>query len=220
MQQVNRIVVLGLIALIAACGSGPTRRAATTSTGAALPTTAPTSAVVTSAPAPTSSTAPHAPSVTASTTSTPVPTSVPTVDQVRTAAEAFAAYYVECLRKPNECDVAKYTVDASDARAAFTKTIGDLTTSGFFVGAEDPGYTVIESVDQQADFVLVKTCEWSTMVLYGPPATPSGPPLVQNDTHGTTHIERQWVLEGGTWKIRRSDTTGTAVGVNECGPKP
>ena len=136
------------------------------------------------------------------------------------AAQAFVPYYVDCLRKPSTCDVATFTADGSDARAAATKTVADLARGGFFVGDEDPGYVVIDSIVPRSDDVLVTTCEWSTMVLYGPPATPSGPPLVQNDTHGSTHIERQWVLEGGTWKIRRSDTTGTAVGVNECGPKP
>ena len=64
MQHVNRIVLLGLTALIAACASGATRRAATTATSAALSTTAPTSTtVVTPPPAPTSSTATVAPSV-------------------------------------------------------------------------------------------------------------------------------------------------------------
>ena len=145
---------------------------------------------------------------------------MPVADQVRAAAQAFVPYYVDCLRKPATCDVATFTAEGSDARSAATKTVADLARGGFFVGDEDPGYVVIDSIVPRSDDVLVTTCEWSTMVLYGPPATPSGPPLVQNDTHGTTHIERQWVLEGGTWKIRRSDTTGTAVGVNECGPKP
>ena len=141
-------------------------------------------------------------------------------DQVRAAAEAFVPYYVACLRKPAACDVAKFTAEGSDARAAFVKTVGDLARGGFFVGDEDPGYVVIDSIEVQVDHVLVTTCEWSTMVLYGPPASAGGDPLVQNDTHGSTHGTRQWVPEAGTWKIRRSDTISTAVGVNECGPKP
>ena len=139
---------------------------------------------------------------------------------MRAAAQLFVPYYVACLRKPAACDVTTFTADGSDARSVFTQTIGDLTRGGFFVGEEDPGYVVIEAVEPKADHVLVTTCEWSTMILYGPPASPGGAPLVQNDTHGTTHGTREWVLDAGTWKIRRADTTSTAVGVNECGPKP
>lgn len=155
------------------------------------------------------------------TTAAPVrpTTTVAVSDQVRAAAQAFVPYYVGCLRQPATCDVARFTAEGSDARAAATKTIADLVRGGFFVGDEDPGVVVIDSIEVRADHVLVTTCEWSTMILYGPPATPGGPPLVQNDTHGTTYIDRQWVLDGGAWRIRRSDTTATAVGGNECSPK-
>ena len=142
------------------------------------------------------------------------------VDQVRAAAEAFVSYYVACLRKPASCDVTKFTAVGSNARSAFTRTIGDLARGGFFVGDEDPGSVVIEAIEVNTDHVLVTTCEWSTMILYGPPATTGGGPIVQNDTHGTTHIDRQWVLGDGTWKVRDEADRPGAVGVNECAPKP
>ena len=144
---------------------------------------------------------------------------MPVADQVRAAAQAFVPYYVACLRAPSTCDVTTFTAEGSDARTAFTKTIGDLDRGGFFVGDEDPGYVVIDSIELKADHTLVTTCEWSTMILYGPPATPGGAAIVQNDTHGTTRIDRQWVLDGGTWKVRHEDDRPGAVGVNECGPK-
>ena len=145
---------------------------------------------------------------------------MPVPDQVRAAAQAFGPYYVACLRTPSACDVTTFTAEGSDARSAFVKTIGDLVRGGFFVGDEDPGYVVVDSIELKADHTLVTTCEWSTMILYGPPATPGGAPIVQNDTHGTTRGARQWVLDGGTWKIRQADTLSTTTGVNECGPKP
>ena len=140
--------------------------------------------------------------------------------QVRAAAEAFVPYYVACLRKPATCDVTTFTAESSNARSAFTRTIGDLARGGFFVGDEDPGYVVIDTIEVSTDHILVTTCEWSTMILYGPPTSPGGAPIVQNDTHGTTHIDRQWVLEDRAWKVRDEvDRPGT-VGVNECAPTP
>ena len=220
MRRSYGLVVAGVLLVLAACSSGSSVTTYPTSSGNSVlststsPSAMTASTSVTSASASTSTVAPT------TTTSMPVSTSIPLLDQVRSAAIAFAPYYVDCLRKPASCDVAKFTAENSDARAVATKTIGDLVRGGFFVGDEDAGYTVIESVEPQSDFVLVKTCEWSTMVLYGPPRSPGGPPLVQNDTHGTTRIERQWVLDGGVWKVRHEDDQPSVAGVNQCGAKP
>lgn len=211
------VLLLALLMLAAGCSSSSSKPAAPTVPTAAAATSVAASTTSTSASVPVTTTATNA---TTSRPTVPPSTTIPVVDQVRVAAQAFVPYYVACLRKPTACDVETFTAEGSDARAAFVKTIGDLARGGFFVGDEDPGYVVIEAIDVNADHVLVTTCEWSTMVLYGPPASAGGDPLVQNNTNGSTHGTRQWVPEAVTWKIRRTDTISTAVGVNECGPRP
>ena len=139
---------------------------------------------------------------------------------MRVAASRFYDYYWQCLRKPAECDPTVVDAPDSDAFRSLTKTAADLVKGGFFVGAEDPGYMVIESVEQKADHVLVTSCWWLTAVLYGPPASPGGDPLVQNDTHGTMRAADQYAASpDGSWKIRRGDTLSNKAGGNECPPK-
>ena len=212
------------IGLLAACGGA--RKAATSTTVSAPSATAASTTVPTR-----STTSPPASTTAASTSASPVTTpatttssTVPIEEQVRVAASRFYDYYWQCLRKPAECDPTVVDAPDSDAFHALTKTAADLVKGGFFVGAEDPGYMVIESVEQKADHVLVTSCWWLTAVLYGPPASPGGDPLVQNDTHGTSREADQFVQAAdGTWKIRRGDTLTPAtadVGVNTCPPKP
>ena len=205
-----------LLAATAACHSTASAPPAT-ATGPATTVASSSTAVVSTA---TSATTAVPTSTLAPTTTIATSTSLALVDQVRAAAESYASFYVGCLRAPSSCDVTQFTAEGSDARQSLTRTVGDLRTGGFFVGTEDPGYTVIVSIEPKEDHTLVTTCEWSTMILYGPPATPGGAPIVQNDTHGTTRGARQWVMDGGTWKIRHTDTLSTTTGVNECGPKP
>ena len=52
-----------------------------------------------------------------------------------------------------------------------------LADRGRYVGEEDPGYYVIESITVGADGTTaeVVSCWWSTGVLYGPPVDPSRP---------------------------------------------
>ena len=52
-----------------------------------------------------------------------------------------------------------------------------LVDRGRYVGEEDPGYYVIESITVGPDGTTaeVVSCWWSTGVLYGPPVDPNRP---------------------------------------------
>ena len=183
----RRAIALLALAVAGACGGGG--KAVTSSTVSLSPSTTATTTV--SSP----STTPLPETTTAASTSSPVTASATTTsstlaveEQVRVAAARFYDFYWQCLRKPADCDPAVVDVVDSDAFHALTKTAADLVKGGFFVGAEDPGYMVIESVEQKSDHVLVTSCWWLTAVLYGPPASPEGDPLVQNNTTGSSRV--------------------------------
>ena len=218
----RRAIALLALAVAGACGGGG--KAVTSSTVSLSPS----STAITTVSSP--STTPLPETTTGASTSSPVTTSATTTsstlaieEQVRVAAARFYDYYWQCLRQPAACDPSVVSPPDSDAFRSLTKTAGDLVKGGFFVGAEDPGYMVIESIDQAPDHVLVTSCWWLTAVLYGPPASPGGEPLVQNDTHGSSRQADQYVQRAdGSWALRHSDTLTPAnadVGVNTCPAK-
>ncbi len=71
-------------------------------------------------------------------------------------------------------------------------TMQALADRGRYVGEEDPGYYVIESITVGADGTTaeVMSCWWSTGVLYGPPVDrlrpvgPDNPATLVNNTPG------------------------------------
>ena len=211
------------IGLLAACG-GARKAATSTTVSAPSATAASTTASTRSTTSPPASTTAASTSVSPVTTpATTTSTTAPVEEQVRVAASRFYDYYWQCLRKPAECDASVVSPADSDAFRSLTKTAADLVKGGFFVGAEDPGYMAIESIEQSPDHVLVTSCWWLTAVLYGPPAAPGGEPLVQNDTHGSSRQADQYVPRAdGSWALRHSDTLTPAnadVGVNTCPAK-
>ena len=158
---------------------------------------------------------------TATTDSPTTSTTVPVEEQVRAAAIASFDSYWQCLRAPAECDVAARTIAGSDAFNAFTRTIDDLVSGGLYVGPEDVGYMVIESIEPMQDHTLVTSCWWSTGVLYVQPAVEGEPPVIQNNTPGTLRQKYEFVQDpaDGQWKIRRGDVIEQFPQENRCAPE-
>ena len=125
---------------------------------------------------------------TSTTTSTTVPT--PTVEE-QIAADYQLIYdgYWACLRAPLNCDTS-WLVSGGGSEQALINTMQALVDRGRYVGDEDPGYFVIESITVGADGTTaeVVSCWSSTAVLYGPPVDPTRPvgPGQSTDPRRTT----------------------------------
>jgi hypothetical protein len=161
-----------------------------------------------------------APSTTAVVATTVAPAT--TVVAVAVAEDFLALYdaYWACLRTPNVCDPAAITASVGPARAALTKTVADLVSGGFFVGPEDPGHVVVESVDVAAPTSATVTyCAWDTGVLYGPPAIEGGDPVVVNDLQVTSRFQTVMVFEGGSWLTSEEVRIERVEGENRCPPE-
>jgi hypothetical protein len=204
--------VTGLIAALGARGDGTVGSSDATKPEAAVSTTSTTVAATSSTVASTSST---------SSTSVTVPSTTAPVEDAVTAAylELYDAYWA-CLRDPDACDPTALTASVGPARAALTETVADLVTGGLFVGDDDQGYVVVESVaivDPAA--AVVSSCWWDTGVLYGPPATAGGDPVVINNLQVTSRFETTMALEGGRWLTSEEKRTERVEGENRCPPE-
>ena len=98
---------------------------------------------------------------TSTTTSTTVPT--PTVEE-QIAADYQLIYdgYWACLRAPLNCDTS-WEVAGTASAMAMQATMQALADRGRYVGEEDPGYYVIESITVGPDGTTaeVVSCWWS-----------------------------------------------------------
>lgn len=132
-------------------------------------------------------------------------------------AEIAAAYdevywgYWACLRSPLDCDVSWLAPDSGSSRA-MQATMEALAERDRFVGDEDVGYYVIESIEIADNGVeaTVVTCWWSTAVLYTSPADPSrpagpdNPPTIVNNTPGSSRQLDLLVRSNTSWQVQSS----------------
>jgi hypothetical protein len=208
----SAVLAAGLIAALGACSDSSDGSADSTSVEDSVATSS------TSVPATSSSLATT--SSTSSTATTVPPTTVPVEDTVTVAyLELYDAYWA-CLRAPELCDPTQLTASIGPARAALTKTVTDLVTGGLFVGDDDQGYVVVESVAiVDPATAVVSSCWWDTGVLYGPPATAGGDPVVINNLQVTSRFETTMALEGGRWLTSEEKRTERVEGENQCPPK-
>ncbi len=171
-----------------------------------------------SEPAPTTSSTPSS----TTTTEPSATTTVPSVEDEVTEA-SFRVYnlYWSCLRTPDQCDVGSGYLPGSDAFDALTNTVSDLAAAGLYVGEEDEGYHVIESIEIKDDHTAVTSCWWATGVLYLLPPIDGAEPTIQNDRRETARQVDEFVQdpEDGVWKIRRSDQIELVEGENTCPPE-
>jgi hypothetical protein len=173
----------------------------------------------TSVPAATTSTTPSTTTTSSTTTTTVEPTSttLSIEDQVRAGVARYDENYVACLRAPTECDPADVVLDGSTAWQYMSGTVADMVANEYFVGPEDWGRTVIESIEPKPDFTLVTMCTYTTMVLYGPPA-PDGSPTLVNNNAGTVRQAKEMVQDPADliWKVRQSTTLLSETGADQC----
>ena len=156
----------------------------------------------------------------AATTAPPATSTIPAEAQVKDDyLRLYDAYWV-CLRSPASCDPSTLTASIGPARAALTKTVNDLVAGGLFVGPDDPGYVVVESATLSGPTTAsVISCWWDTGVIYGPPATAGGDPVVVNDLQATSRFETTMALEDGEWLTSEEKRTDRVEGENQCAPE-
>ena len=98
--------------------------------------------------------------------------------------------------------------------------MNDLVTGGLFAGTEDPGYVTVQSITIAAPTLATVTyCAWDTGVLYGPPATAGGTPVVVNNLQVTSRFVTTMSLEGGKWLTSEEKRIERIEGENRCAPK-
>ena len=226
------LVALVLVAALYACSDDDASDDATTTdvsvstpvtpTTEAIDVTDPTQPPVTAAPTTTSTST----TTTSTTTSTTAPP--PTVEeQIAADFELIYDGYWACLRAPLNCDTS-WLVSGSGSEQAMIATMQALSDRGRYVGEEDPGYYVIESITVGADGTTAEivTCWRLTGVLYGPPVDPSRPvgpdnpaTLVNNTPGSGRETDRLVLSESGVWQVQGSDFYDEIAEVNQCGPE-
>ena len=208
-----------MMAALGACSSSGDSSAPTTVSSASSTSTS----VVTSTTLVTTTTSTSTTSTsTTSTSSTALATTTTIATEAQVKADYLTLYdaYWTCLRAPTSCDPPALTASVGPARAALTKTVGDLVTGGLFAGADDPGYVVVESVKLSGPTTaVVSSCWWDTGVLYGPPATSGGDPVVVNNLQVTSRFDTTMELEGGRWLTSEEKRTERVEGQNKCPPE-
>jgi len=160
---------------------------------------------------------------TSMTTSTTV--AAPTVEeQIATDYQLIYDGYWACLRAPLNCDMS-WLVSGSGSEQAMINTMQALVDRGRYVGEEDPGYYVIESITVGADGTTaeVMSCWRLTGVLYGPPVDdsspvgPDNPATLVNNTPGSGRQRDSLVRSAaGRWQVETSDVSDSQTDVNQC----
>jgi hypothetical protein len=118
-----------------------------------------------------------------------------------------------------------WLVSGSGSEQAMIATMQALVDRGRYVGEEDPGYYVIESITVGADGLTaeVVSCWRLTGVLYGPPVDPNrpvgpdNPATLANNTPGSGR-QRDWLVRSaaGRWEVESSDVFDSMTDVNQC----
>ena len=210
-----------MMAALGACSSSGDSSASTTvSSASSTSTSVETSTTLVTT---TTSTSTTSTSTTASSTSSTVlatSTTIATEGQVKADYLTLYDAYWTCLRTPQSCDPAALTASVGPARAALTKTVGDLVNGGLFAGPDDPGYVVVESVKLSGPTTaVVSSCWWDTGVLFGPPANAGGDPVVVNNLQVTSRFDTTMELQGGRWLTSEETRTERVEGQNKCPPE-
>jgi hypothetical protein len=209
-------LAFALVALVA-CADDTTTAETTTTPASAVPEPGSTT---------TSTTAPPTTAVAAGaiTTDASTSTTIPVEDEVRAAYDERYHGYWACLRAPLACDTS-YVLEGSGSAEALQVTMQGLADRGRFVGDDDVGYYVIESINVDGDQATVTACWWSTAVLYTGPADPTrpigpdNPPTVVNDTPDSGRQADRFVLVNGRWLLVGSEILDEGSETNSCPPQ-
>ena len=226
----STLAAVVLVATLCAC-SGDDATVDTTPTAVSESTPAPPTTEdvdVTDPTEPPATTAPTTTTTTSTTTSTTTTAPPPTVEE-QIAADYQLIYdgYWACLRAPLNCDES-WQVAGSSSETAMRATMQALSDRGRYVGDEDPGYYVIESITVGADGTTAEivTCWWSTGILYGPPVDdsrpvgPDNPPTLANNTPDSGRQRDHLRLVEGRWLVERSGLFGESGPTNLCPVEP
>jgi hypothetical protein len=227
MQKPTLAAAMLVAALCACSGDDASDDPTTTDVTVSTTVTPTTEAVDVTNPTQPATSAPTT-TTTTSTTSTTTTVLPPTVEE-QIAADYQLIYdgYWACLRAPLNCDTSGLVPD-SESAIAIQATMQALFDRGRYVGEEDPGYYVIESITVSPDGMTaeVVSCWRLTGVLYGPPVDdsrpvgPDNPATLVNNTPGSARqTDRLRLAESGDWQLYSSDYYDEIADVNQCGPE-
>lgn len=232
-RALPRVVAMmaGGVLLVAGCTGDDGSSVAVTDESVVAMEATTTVAPTTTVPVTTTTAAPTAiPSTTTIATTTTTSTTVPESSLDDLEAEIAAAYeerfdgYWECLRAPAECRFG-YLLPGSPSDEGMRRTIAELMARDRFVGDENVGYFVIQSVDiaDSETEATVVSCWWSTAVLYTTPADPSrpmgpdNPPTIVNNTPGSTFLRDDFAFaETKGWLLQASASLEQFPEENRC----
>jgi hypothetical protein len=223
------LAALVLVAALCGCSDDDASDdATTTDVAVSMPVTSATQASdVTDPTQPPVTAAPTATSTsTTTTTSTTVPT--PSIEeQIASDYQLIYDGYWACLRAPLNCDVS-WLVSGSGSAETLQATMQALFDRGRYVGEEDPGYYVMESITVGLDGITAETvsCWRSTAILYGPPVDPSRPvgpdnpaTLANNTPDSGRQLDRLRLVDA-RWRVEGSDRLDEGSDTNVCPPEP
>lgn len=159
------------------------------------------------------------PSTTNAATASSPATSSATDVEIQTAVLGYYDDYWDCLRAPADCDAARVTVEGSAAFDDLTAVAQTLDQNGLFVGSEETGYVVVESIDHRGDRASVTTCWWTTAVLYLQSPVDGDPPIAQTNPPTSGHQTYELVRDAAddAWRIERADQADDLTeDINQC----
>lgn len=193
-------------------------------TTAAPTTTTPTLTTPATESVPPSTTMPEPTTTLSVNTTAAVTTPLTPEDQVREAYQGIYDGYWACLRAPLACDTS-WLLEGSPSAAAMTNTMQALVDRDRYVGDDDVGYYVIESIEFLDDATAeVTACWWSTAVLYGAPidpdrpAGPDNPATVVNNTPGSGRQVDRLTRDGAAWPLSSSESIDVGFREDVCRP--
>lgn len=223
-KRLSGAALIAATIVLAACGGGSGDATSTDPPVVSDVDTADSTTTIPAEPAdsgPATTTAATAAPTVVTTAPAPATTEQPVEEQVADASLRVYELYWSCLRTPDDCDVTSGYLPGSDAFGALTSTVNDLAAGGLYVGGEDVGYQVIESIEIKDDHTAVTSCWWATGVLYLLPPIEGAEATVQNDRRETARQVDEFVQDpdDGEWKIRRSDQIELVEDENTCPPE-
>jgi hypothetical protein len=215
-----------LVAALCACsGDDSTDDPTTTEVSESTPAPPTTEGVdITDPTQPPATAAPTTTAATTTTTTTSTTLPPATVEeQIASDYQLIYDGYWACLRAPLNCDTS-WLVPEHESALAMQATMQALFDRGRYVGDEDPGYYVIESITIGPDGTTaeVVSCWSSTAILYGPPVDPSrpvgpdNPATLANNSPDSARLLDRLSLVDTRWAQTGSDRLEDI----ECPPEP
>lgn len=198
-QEMKRLIIVGVMAVVAAACSADGSTAATT-----VPP--PISTVVVDTAASTTTPATSSTTSSGTTTTTTMPetttTTVPTESLIKQAVQDYAIAYHACGAAPASCLPQGFTATQGPSRSIVTQLATGMAAQGFYFSTDLRGsYLAAESVSVNGTSEATTVfCAYDAGAVLGPNG-PDGQATVINDVIASVRYEFHLFLEDGTWRV-------------------